>query len=105
MCRNLDVCPSGFYAWQTRPESTHAREDRRLKALIQTSFTQSRRNYGSPRIHDDLIEWQERISRKRVARLMREEGLVARVRRRYKHTTLSDHDQPITNSVVSPTHR
>ena len=101
LCRNLDVCVSGFFAWQARPESVHAREDRRLKALIHTSFTRSRRNYGSPRVHDDLIEWQERISRKRVARLMREDGLVARVRRRYKHTTMSDHDQPIADNVLA----
>jgi len=101
LCRNLGVCPSGFYAWQTRPESQHAREDRRLKALIHAAFTRSRRNYGSPRIHDDLREAHERISRKRIARLMREEGLVARVRRRYKHTTLSDHDQPIADNVLA----
>ena len=101
LCRNLDVCVSGFFAWQARPESIHAREDRRLKALIHTSFTRSRRNYGSPRVHDDLIECQERISRKRVARLMREDGLVARVRRRYKHTTMSDHDQPVADNVLA----
>lgn len=71
-------------------------EDRRLKALIHTSFTQSRRNYGSPRVYDDLREWQERVSRKRIVRLMQEEGLVARVRKRYKHTTLSDHEQTAT---------
>jgi len=101
LCRNLGVHPSGFYAWQRRPESTHAREDRRLKVLVHTSFEQSRRNYGSPRVHDDLRDWQERVSRKRVVRLMQEEGLVARVRRRYKHTTLSEHDQPLADNVLA----
>ncbi len=95
------MCASGFYAWQTRPESVHAREDRRLKALIHTAFTRSRHNYGSTRVHDDLIEWEEHVSRKRVARLMQEDGLVARVRRRYKHTTVSDHDQPIAENVLA----
>ena len=66
----------------------HAREDRRLKILVQTSFAESRRNDGSPRVHDDLIDLQERVSRKRVVRLMQEEGLKARVRKRYKHTTM-----------------
>ncbi len=103
LCRNLGVQPSGFYAWQIRPESTHAREDRRLKALVQASFTESRRNYGSPRVHDDLRALQERIGRKRIVRLMKEEGLVARVRRRYKHTTLSEHDQPIADNVLAQT--
>lgn len=103
LCRNLGVSPTGFYAWQARPESTHTREDRRLKVLIHTSFASSRRNYGSPRVHDDLIEWGEHVSRKRVARLMREDALVARVRRRYKHTTMSDHDQPIADNVLART--
>ena len=94
LCRNLGVRPSGFYAWQIRPESAHACEDRRLKVLVRTSFTESRRNYGSPRVHDDLIELQERVSRKRV------EGLKARVRKRYKHTTMSDHDQPVAANVL-----
>ncbi len=101
LCRNLGVRPSGYYAWRARPESVHAREDRRLKVLVHKSFGESRRNYGSPRVHDDLIEWQERVSRKRIVRLMQEEGLKARVRRRYKHTTLSDHDQPIADNVLA----
>ena len=100
LCRNLGVQPSGFYASQTRDESTHAREDRRLKVLVHTSFADSRRNYGSPRVHDDLIEWQERVSRKRVVRLMQEEGLQARVRKRYKHTTMSEHDQPVAANLL-----
>ncbi len=101
LCRNLGVRPSGYYAWRARPESSHAREDRRLKVLVHKSFVESRRNYGSPRVHDDLIEWRERVSRKRIVRLMQEDGLKARVRRRYKHTTLSDHDQPIAANVLA----
>ena len=68
--------------------------------LVHTSFEESRRNYGSPRVHDDLLDLRERVSRKRVVRLMQEEGLVARVRKRYKHTTLSDHDQPVAANVL-----
>ena len=100
LCRCLCVTRSGFYAWQARPESLHARNDRRLKVLVHTSFAESRRNYGSPRVHDDLIDWQEHVSRKRVVRLMQEEGLKARVRKRYKHTTMSDHDQPVAANLL-----
>ena len=95
LCRCLDVTPSGFYAWCRRPESAHARDDRRLKVLVRASFEESKQRYGSPRVHEDLIEQQERVSRKRVVRLMQEDGLKARVRKRYKHTTMSDHDQPV----------
>ena len=101
LCRCLQVTPSGFYAWRTRPESAHARDDRRLKVLVHTSFAESRGNYGSPRVHDDLIDLQARVSRKRIVRLMQEEGLKARVRKRYKHTTMSDHDQPVADNLLA----
>ena len=91
---------SGFYAWQRRPESTHARDDRRLKVLVRASFEESKQRYGSPRIHEDLIEQHEHVSRKRVVRLMQEDGLVARLRKRYKLTTMSDHDQPVAANLL-----
>ena len=100
LCRCLRVTRSGFYAWQRRPESTHARNDRRLKVLVQASFGASKQRYGSPRIHEDLIEQQERVSRKRVIRLMQEDGLKARARKRYKVTTMSDHDQPVAANLL-----
>ena len=103
LCRCLQVTPSGFYAWRRRPESARAREDRRLKVLVRASFEESRRNYGSPRVHEDLIEQEVRVSRKRVVRLMQEDGLKARVRKRYKHTTVSDHDQPIADNLLKQT--
>jgi transposase InsO family protein len=100
LCRCLDVTPSGFYAWCTRPESPRAQEDRRLKILVHTSFKDGRGYYGSPRIYDDFVEWQEPISRKRIIRLMQEEGLKARVCKRYKGTTMSDHDQPVADNLL-----
>jgi transposase InsO family protein len=100
LCRCLRVTRSGFYAWQRRPESTHARDDRRLKVLVRASFEESTHRYGSPRIHEDLIEQHEHVSRKRVVRLMREDGLVARRRKRYKLTTMSDHDQPVAANLL-----
>jgi transposase InsO family protein len=100
LCRCLQVTPSGFYAWRRRPESQHARDDRRLKVLVRASFEENKHRYGSPRVHEDLLEQQERVSRKRVVRLMQEEGLKARVRKRYKLTTMSDHDQPIAANLL-----
>ena len=53
--RALGVSRAGFYAWRSRPESQRAREDRRLTVLVRASFTsESRRTYGSPRVHEDL---------------------------------------------------
>ena len=70
---------------------------------MRASFDGSRHNYGSPRVHADLIEQRVRVSRKRVVRLMQEERLKARVRKRYKHTTMSDHDQPIAANLLAQT--
>jgi len=99
-CRVLGVSPSGFYAWRSRPESAHAREDRRLRVLVRASFEESRSRYGSPRIYEDLVEQKIQTSRKRVVRLMQEEGLVARARKRFKSTTMSDHDQPVAANLL-----
>ena len=100
LCRWLDVTRSGFYAWRGRPESTHTRDDRRLNVLVRASFEASKQRYGSPRVHEDLLEQDEYVSRKRVVRLMQEDGLKARLRKRYKLTTMSDHDQPVAANLL-----
>jgi putative transposase len=100
LCRCVRVTRSGFYAWQRRSESTHARTDRRLKVLVRASFEKSKQRYGSPRVHEDLREQHEHVSRKRVVRLMQEDGLKARLRKRYKLTTMSDHDQPVAANLL-----
>jgi putative transposase len=77
MCRVLKVCRSGFYAWVHQPDSNHAVKDRQLLELIRASWEASGGIYGSPRVHRDLMEAGERISRKRVARIMREQKIRA----------------------------
>ena len=101
LCRALGVSPSGFYAWSKRPESGHSRRDRQVRVLVRASFDASRQRYGSPRIHYDLLEQDVRVSRKRVIRLMQEEGLKARARKRFKCTTMSDHDQPVAANLLA----
>jgi transposase InsO family protein len=100
MCQVLGVSASGYYGWCRRPESPRAQRDRHLKVLVRASFAASKQRYGSPRIHEDLIEQKERVSRKRVIRLMQEDGLKARVRKRFKCTTMSDHDQPVAANLL-----
>ena len=101
LCRCLAVTRSGFYAWQGRAESPRSEGDRQLKVLVKASFDASKQRYGSPRIHGDLIELRERVSRKRVVRVMQEEGLVARARKQYKSTTMSDHDHPVAANLLA----
>jgi transposase InsO family protein len=96
----LGVSSSGFYAWRTRTPSTRARKDAQLKVLVQASFDGSRKTYGSPRVLEDLREAGEHVGRNRVIRLMQEQGLRARVRKRFKCTTMSDHDQPVAANLL-----
>lgn len=101
LCRCLRVTRSGFYAWQGRPESARTKRDRHLKVLVHASFAASKGRYGSPRVHRDLREdHEERVSRKRVIRLMQEEKLQARVRTRFKCTTDSNHAHPVAANLL-----
>jgi transposase InsO family protein len=99
MCRVLGVSTSGFYAWCRRGPSDHEKKDNRLKVLVGESYERSRKTYGSPRIHVDLAA--ENVGRSRIIRIMQTKGLVARTRRRYRSTTMSDHDQPIAANVLN----
>ena len=100
-CRALAVSPSGFYAWQERPASARTMRDGQLRVQIRASHGASRGRYGRPRVWKDLYEAGERVSEKRVGRLMREEGLRARVRKRFRSTTMSEHDQPVAANVLA----
>ena len=101
LCHVLKISRSGYYAWCERPESAHARQDRQLRVRVQASFEASRKRYGSPRVWEDLVEDGIHVSRKRVVRLMQEQGLQARARKRFKSTTMSDHDQPVAANLLN----
>ncbi len=100
LCRCLAVSRSGYYAWRTRRVSTRAKQDARLKVEISASHSASRRTYGSPRILRDLREDGHRVSRKRVARLMRDLGLEGRRKRRFRATTDSQHRFPVAPNLL-----
>jgi putative transposase len=85
LCRVLEVSRSGFYAWQGRPPSPRAVRDAELGGMIVEVHQRSRRTYGAPRVHAELRRLNQRCSRKRVARLMRDAGLVGvHARRRWR---------------------
>lgn len=97
----LDVSASAFYGWQKRPVSQRAQQKERLVAQISELFQESQGRYGSPRIHQDLQALGIRCSPKRVARLMKEQNLVARKPRRFVVTTDSDHALPIAQNLLN----
>jgi putative transposase len=100
MCRVLDASPGGFYDWLRRPESRRAAEDRALVERIEAVHSESRRTYGSPRVHARLKAEGYRIGRKRVARLMRENDIRAKAKRKFKVTTDSRHDHPVAPNLL-----
>jgi len=96
MCRVLEVSVAGFYAYRKRPESWRAVIDDVLMAHIRVAFAESGETYGAPRVLQELREAGLPTSTKRVARLMRADGLVARPRKRGRVvTTDSNHADPI----------
>jgi putative transposase len=95
MCAVLEVSRSGFYAAQRRAPSARARADQRLRLEIRAAHAASRRRYGAPKIHRELRAQGIRCARKRVARLMRVEGLRAKGPRAFRVTTQSTHRAPV----------
>ena len=89
MCEVLLVSASGFYDWIDRPESPRSIESSRLSDKIASIHKRSRRIYGSPKIHKELIEDNERCSVNRVARLMRKADIQSKLARKFVITTNS----------------
>jgi putative transposase len=98
MCRVLGASKSGYYDW--KKETACAREVRRQELLlhIKKIFEDSRRNYGSPRIHRELRKMGILVNHKTVEKLMQENGLAAKRRKKFKATTNSNHDLPIAKN-------
>ena len=100
MCRVLRLSRSGFYAWQNRAPSVRSLEDQVLLGRIREIHRDSRETYGTPRIHAELAAEGIHVGRKRVARLMREGGLVGITRRkRWTTTTRSERQRPAPDLV------
>jgi putative transposase len=100
MCSLLGVSPSSYYAWAKRASSRRAQTDETLLAQIRAIHQRSRGTYGAPRIHFELTTQGIRVSRKRVARLMRQAGLQGVSRRRCVFTTVRDrHARPAPDLV------
>ena len=100
MCRQAGVSRSGYYASRARPDSQRARENRCLLVQIRETYEVSRRVYGSRRIHAELRGRGLRCSINRVARLMRQAGVRAVMRRQYRHSADSRHDYPVAPNIL-----
>jgi len=100
MCQTLEVGSSGFYAWLNRPESPRCQRNRQLLMEIKAVHSKSRKTYGSPRIHAELNENGHACSRYRVARLMRQHGIVSKHKKKFRLTTNSAHSYPVAENQL-----
>ena len=90
LCRVLRVAPSSYYAWLHRPPSPRAQANVALTEQIRAVHDRSRCTYGAPRVHAELRARGQRVSRKRVARLMRKAGEAGRPPKRFRRTTVAE---------------
>ena len=100
LCKVLGVSPSGYFAWKERPACRRQRDDMVLLAHVRSAFALSNGTYGSPRMTHELCDNGLAVGRRRVARLMRENGLKARQKRRFKRTTDSLHAFPVAPNLL-----
>ena len=101
MCQILNICRSAFYAWKKTPLTAKVQEDKALTEVIKISFDEGRGCYGTRRIQQDLIAQELTVSRRRIGRLMKDEGLHVKTKRKFKATTYSDHDDPIAPNLLN----
>ena len=100
MCSALGVSRSGYYAHRTRKPSARARDNERLTVHIRAIHRENYERYGSPRVHAELVEQGIPVGENRVAKLMRESGLRAVPKKRFRATTDSKHDDPIAPNLL-----
>ena len=100
MCRVLRVSRSGFHAWLRRPESPRAARHKRIMVDMRAISQRTRSSYGSPRMHAELVDLGHEVGRHQVAQVMRNNGLRARRKKRFRTTTDSNHDRPIAPNLL-----
>ena len=101
MCEVLSVSRSGYYAWRKSPESKRKQSNGTLRKKIRAVHRDSGESYGSPRVYKALKKQGETCSENRVARLMREDGLKAKTKKRFKATTNSKHNLPVAPNLLN----
>lgn len=100
MCRVFEVSRSGYYEWLSRPLSQRNQQDNALKAKIHKHHKEGRENYGARRIQKKLAGTDDVVSRRRINRLMTEEGLECKTRKKFKATTNSKHGMPVAPNLL-----
>ena len=100
LCRVLGVSRSGFYAWRSREPSAAEVRRGELAEQITTIHAEVKGRYGSPRVHAELVARGTTCCVNMVARVMREAGIVAKTKRKFRQTTDSNHPHPVAENLL-----
>ena len=102
LCKQLNVTRSGYYSWQRRQSKPgpRATEDEEIAVEIHHAFHAHQRRYGSPRIHKELRDNGRHVGRKRVEKLMRRQGLMARTRKRFRPCSSKSDTSAVAQNVL-----
>jgi transposase InsO family protein len=96
----MQVSRSAYYAWLHRTQTTTEKDDIELTTIIHSLFKKSRATYGTRRIRKALCDQQRTVSRRRISRLMVKANLACKTKRKFKVTTDSKHDKPISPNLL-----
>ena len=101
MCETFGVSRSGYYAWKNRPASDTEQRTELLMIEIEDIHSKRKQAYGSPRVHQELLDRGHSCCVNTVAKLMRSAGIRARTKRKFKATTNSNHHLPVAANVLN----
>jgi len=101
MCRLLSASRSGYHRWIKRKLSAREFENRRLLEIIVFHYKKSKRTYGLPRILAAIRRQVLKVNKKRVARLMRENNIKAKTKRRFKVTTVQNSKAAASENLLN----
>ena len=101
MCQVLQVSPGGYYSWRDRPASAQQQRREALAGAIQAIHPEVKQRYGSPRMHAELLARGQSCCVNTVAKLMHEQGIAAKTKRKFRCTTDSNHDLPVADNLLA----
>ena len=100
MCQVLQVSPGGYYSWRGRPASARQQRREALAGEIRAIHREVKQRYGSPRMHAELLARGRSCCVNTVARLMHEQGIAAKTKRKFRCTTDSSHNLPVADNLL-----
>jgi len=100
LCQALDVSPSGYYAWLSRPDSPRKRQEARLEIEIKAAHKRTRETYGPERLQAELADHGVQVGVHRIKRIRRKLGLRCKQKRKFKATTNSNHSLPVAENLL-----